>query len=113
MRSKLVAGVLLASVFVVAACGASSEPNSPDNGQTPSAGILQVHGQVVEVSAESLTILESLTIQDGDGRTLSFTARGFAGFTPSHLRDHRALGQPVTVSYEKTSDGLVVVSITD
>ena len=113
MRSKLVAGVLVASVFVAAACGSSSKPNSPDSEQTPSAGILQVHGQVVEVSAESLTTLESLTIRDGKGRTWSFTARGFTGFTPSHVSEHRALGQPVTVNYENTPEGLVVVSITD
>ena len=94
--------IALAALTVTLACGDESK------GQE-----LRVRGLVVEVRAASLTELSFLSVRDDRGTLWEFTAQGFAGLTPSHLREHQAFQQPVTVRYVETPDGLVAVSLTD
>ena len=96
----------IATLWLATACGGNGTPTrAPDT--------LNVHGLVVEVAAKSLTDLASLTVRDEMGSLWIFTAEGFVGMTPSHLTEHRLLGEPVTVSYKETPDGLVALRITD
>ena len=74
---------------------------------------MTVRGLVVEVRGRSITDLGFLAIRDEAGGLWEFYADGFAGFTPSHLREHQAFGQPVTVTYRETPDGLMVVGLSD
>ena len=74
---------------------------------------MTVRGMVVEVRAKSITELELLAIVDEAGDRWEFYAEGFAGFTPAHLREHQAFGQPVTVTYREARDGLLVVGLAD
>ena len=71
-------------------------------------------GHVVEVTAKSLVEVETLTIVAGDGKEWVFIGGEFPGFTPSHLEEHQALGEPVRVYYVTEEDGaLRIVRIED
>ena len=67
-----------------------------------------VTGQVLDVETSSVTTVASLTLEDDSGKQWRFEGGGvFAGFTPAHLIEHRALGEPVTVEYEETDSGIL------
>ena len=69
-----------------------------------------VTGQVLNVEQSSMTIISSLTLEDDSGKRWTFEGGGiFSGFTPSHLLEHRALGEPVTVEYEETGSGILQI----
>lgn len=72
-------------------------------------------GQVVSVESASVTTISSLTIRDDSGELWTFSGTGtFSGFTPSHLEEHRALQESVTVEYEKTDSGeLLIIGLSD
>ena len=74
-----------------------------------------VRGQVVAVEPASVTTISSLTIRDEAGKQWLFTGAGtFSGFTPSHLEEHRALQEPVTVEYEELESGeLSIIGLSD
>lgn len=74
-----------------------------------------VTGHVVEVESQSLTTFTSLVIRDDDGEIWTFTGQGtFTGFTPSHLNEHKILGETVTIEYSEREDGsLIVTKISD
>lgn len=78
-----------------------------------SAGEQSVRGHVLDVQARSLTEVESLTLVDDQGKEWQFQAQGNVGFTPSHIREHMLLGQPVTVFYREEGEALVAVRVTD
>ena len=83
-------------------------------GCQPAAGDGAVVGQVVEVTARSLVEVETLTIVTSDGQEWDFEGGEFPGFTPSHLEEHQALGEPVKVVYVRQEDGsLRIVRIED
>ena len=106
--------ISIAGLSAASACGGNGPEGTGESGtRTPAMDTLTVRGLVVEVSAESLTDLASLTIRDEPGDLWTLTAEGFVGMTPSHLREHQLLGQPVSVSYKETPDGLVAIRITD
>ena len=70
----------------------------------------RVTGQVLKVEQSSVTIISSLTLEDDSGKQWTFEGGGvFSGFTPSHLLEHRALGEPVTVEYEETGSGILQI----
>ena len=101
--SKFRAGyvALLTAVCVAVAC-------------QPTTGDGAVVGHVTEVTARSLVEVESLTIVTGDGKEWVFSGGEFPGFTPSHLEEHQALGEPVRVFYVREEDGsLRIVRIED
>ena len=81
-------------LVIFAGCG-----GEPPLGAAEPAVMLEVRGLLVEVRADSLTKVDSLTIRDGEGNLRTFKVEGFLGFTPSHLREHRALALPITVRY--------------
>lgn len=72
-----------------------------------------VRGLVLEVNAKSLLDIESLTIVDNVGNTWNFNAKGFRGFTPSHLNEHRVLGDPIAVTFHRIEGDLVIEEIID
>jgi hypothetical protein len=102
--TKLLAILALAAVVLIA-FGLSVAPDTPDT----------VTGRVVRVESASVTTIASLTLVDDSGEQWVFEGAGsFAGFTPSHLEEHRALGEGVTVEYEMTAAGtLTILGITD
>ncbi|MBT4125484.1 MAG: hypothetical protein HOJ22_03390 [Chloroflexi bacterium] len=74
-----------------------------------------VSGKVVSVDSASVTTISSLTIEDDTGEQWTFRGAGtFSGFTPSHLEEHRALQESVTVEYEELDSGeLSIVGLSD
>tara|TARA_B100000586_G_scaffold56457_1_gene38525 strand:- start:588 stop:911 length:324 start_codon:yes stop_codon:yes gene_type:complete len=74
-----------------------------------------VTGQVLIVEQSSITTVSSLTLEDDSGKQWIFEGGGvFSGFTPAHLLEHRALGEPVTVEYEETGSGILrIVHLAD
>ncbi len=95
--------VLLAMIFSIV--GASCLGNNPNT----------VTGQVLIVEQSSITTISSLTLEDDSGKQWTFDGGGvFSGFTPAHLLEHRALGEPVTVEYEETGSGILqIVQLAD
>jgi len=90
--------VLLAMIFSIV--GASCLGNNPNT----------VTGQVLIVEHSSITTISSLTLEDDSGKQWTFEGGGvFSGFTPAHLLEHRALGEPVTVEYEETDSGILQI----
>ena len=83
-------------------------------GCQPPSGDGTVVGHVVEVTARSLVEVESLTIVTSEREEWEFAGGEFPGFTPSHLEEHQALGEPVRVYYVREEDGsLRIVRIED
>lgn len=74
-----------------------------------------IRGQVLQVDARSLIELEALELLDERGEIWRFEGRGIAipGFSPSHLNEHKLLGQPVEVFYHREGDELILRNITD
>ncbi len=74
-----------------------------------------VNGKVVSVESASVTTISSLTIEDSNGEQWTFKGAGiFSGFTPSHLEEHRAIRETVTVEYEELDSGeLSIVRLSD
>lgn len=103
---KFALGVLLLALMLAVACGGGGTAGLSE-------ATSQVRGQVVEVVPRNITEIETLRIRDRSGRELTFTAEGYAGFTPSHLKEHQLFGQPVLVTYVQKGDRLVAVDITD
>ena len=92
---------LLTAICVMVAC-------------KPASGDDVVVGHVTEVTAKSLVEVETLTVLDDDGTIWVFNGGEFPGFTPSHLEEHQALGEPVRVFYVTEEDGsLRIVRIED
>lgn len=72
-------------------------------------------GFVVDVQESAPFVLKSIKLQseDGEVRQFLFTDKLYDGFTPSHLREHMLLGDPVSVRYRDNDGILVIVSIKD
>ena len=100
--------IALASVvlFTVAACGGESRRPGVES---------EVRGMVQAVEPRSLVDIESLTVVDDEGVVWVFQGgpRTPTGFTPSHLREHMLLGEPVSVFYHADGETLVIDDITD
>jgi hypothetical protein len=97
----------LALALALSACGGADAPDGPAE---------SVSGVVVDVQAESLLELSSLKVRDEAGVTWEFVRRGPGGvgeLTPSHLRQHGVLGEPVTVTFRREGRLLVIDRITD
>ena len=91
--ARLISALAALALFHVLAASSSVERDG------------EVVGLVVGVTARSITEVESLTVVSGDGREWEFVGGEFPGFTPSHLEEHQALGEPVRVSYVVQDDG--------
>ena len=76
---------------------------------------LSFTGLVTSVETRSLLEFESITVASESGVVLDFHAGGrrFEEFTPAHVREHMVLGDPVEVTYQKSGDMLLIVSLRD
>ena len=108
--SRVTAGTLVvlgALVLGLMACAGGREPVS----EAPAAET--VSGFVTAVEAKSIAELASVDVEDAQGVMWHFVARGFKGFTPSHLKEHMVQGLSVSVTYHKENGTLVIEEITD
>ena len=110
---RTIALTLIAALAALSfmACDDAASYSSEDGERT----IESVRGMVVEVEQESLISLEALEIEDSEGKVWRFEGRGkvVVGFTPSHLNEHKLLGQSVEVAFYREEDALVLEGITD
>ena len=107
MLTRLAAVAFGVPLFLaLSSCGGVDGPR--DDGEA-------VSGFVVDVQAKSLLELSSLTLRDEAGVTWKFEASGagLGEFTPSHLRQHGILSEPVTVAFHRRDGVLVIDGITD
>ena len=105
-----------ATIFLAVALALSSCGNGSDVEEVGDAMLLEtVRGLVLEVESESLISIAALEVQDSDGRLWRFEGRGkvVPGFTPSHLNEHKLLGQEVGVTFYREGEALVLHNITD
>ena len=99
--------VVLIAVVVIQSCGGGiSVGDSSIGGST-------VRGLVVGLESKSLTNLYSITLMDQSNREWYFIARGYQGFSPSHLKQHMLLGDPVLVVFHEDGNDLIVDDIED
>jgi hypothetical protein len=74
----------------------------------------RVTGVVVEIESSGLTRVEQFTLQDEGSRvTILVDDDTEFAFTPSHLNEHRATGEPVAVEVERRSGDLYALSVGD
>lgn len=69
-----------------------------------------VRGIVLEVTAKSALEIDNLLIRGPNEKDWTFKGKGFAGKTPTHLRQHALLGQPITVFYQDDEMGNRIVT---
>ena len=96
--SAVAVGLLAVLALLLAACGND---------------LKTVHGVVTDVQSRSLTEVATFSVQDSTGRLWSFETDGPINFTPSHIREHALMGQPVTVYYRAEGERLLAQRITD
>ena len=96
--------VMSAVALLMTACGSDEK--------TP-ATLESVTGQVGEIEPASLLEVGALTVTDQAGRTWRFEGRSYKGFTPSHLREHKLQGLPITVLFHREGSVLVIDDVTD
>ena len=105
-------GLVLLMLVLLGACAAPAPPPAAAPTQT-------VRGVLVDVQSASLQQLSEFTLRTDDGQDLSFTpAPNFNQgvehqMTPGHMRQHMALGDPVTVTYRDDNGKLIALSATD
>ena len=104
-------GAAVALLVAVAVAAGACSGSTDGGGAEPES----VRGQIVEVVPIGLLDLDSLTIEDSDGELWHLEARGarFFSFSPSHLTEHMVQGLPVTVTFQRDGDALVVSGIGD
>ena len=62
--------------------------------------LYHISGSIIDFQAKSFTELNRITIITSEGREYKLNVNKDLGkFTPSHLRQHMALGDPVQASY--------------
>jgi hypothetical protein len=98
-----VAALALVLALVVAACGGDT--------------LRTETGIVVSVEQTGLAEVAGFTLRTPDGRELTFdtteTRFDAAGFPPQHLQEHRALAEPVRVTYQAKDGTNRVVKLED
>jgi hypothetical protein len=72
-----------------------------------------MRGLVVSVQVASFSQIGSFDLRGEDGQTVNFVVEGNPGITPSHLREHMVLAEPITVYYHRSNDLLVATRIDD
>jgi hypothetical protein len=101
----LIPALVIVFAVIVILIGVANVMSGPDS----------VSGQVVSVDSASVTTIANLRVEDASGKQWSFLGTGtFSGFTPSHLIEHRTLRESITVEYEESGSGeLIIVGISD
>jgi hypothetical protein len=67
---------------------------------------------VVEIQAASILQIASFTLRTDDGQLVVMVVEGDVGITASHLREHMALADPVTVTV-RYADSLTIATRVD
>ncbi len=106
MRRRGAAQALLALALFLAAGALSCSQGGSQSEQS-------VRGVITAVEARSLSNADRIIVRDAQGKTWDFRVAPEVDVTPGHLRQHMAFGEPVTVYYRRTPDGLVAYQITD
>ncbi|MBI4494883.1 MAG: hypothetical protein HY690_19080 [Chloroflexi bacterium] len=100
MRRRIWA-LTLAACLALAACAPAASATTT------------VTGPITELDAAGLTSVRGFSLRDGQGNTWTFTVSESATdedgrpVNASHLREHMALGDPVTVQFQREGDTLV------
>ena len=103
---RLLVPIVLVLMNVIA-CSPSAPPAST------------LRGVLLQVAAPSLTQVDSFSVRDDAGQVWDFRAAADfnAGathvMTPGHMRQHMALGDPVTITYRAEGATLIALSATD
>ena len=100
---RRLAALLLGCLLVVAGCGSDT--------------LRTETGVVISVEQSGLAEVAGFTLRTSDGRELRFdtteTRFDAAGFPPQHLQEHRALAEPVRVTYQQKDGANRVVKLED
>jgi hypothetical protein len=100
----------LAAAVVLSAAISCASGDRPEGGEAPAV----VTGVVVEIESRGLDEVESFTVKDGERRfTILVDENTDFSFTPSHLNEHRATGEPVAVEVDRRGGKLVAVTVED
>ena len=74
-------------------------------------------GIVLDVQSQSLARIDGFTLRTTDGRELRFdtteTRFDTTGFPPQHLHEHRALAEPIHVTYQVRDGTNRVIKLED
>ena len=73
----------------------------------------QVTGLVLEAVERNLAEIETLRLQDDDGRVWEFSTQGPVGISAAHLRQHQLAGERVIVRYRETDGRLIAFDVKD
>lgn len=74
-------------------------------------------GVIIDVQSTSISAVDSFTLRDNDGETLTFRVAPDAvddpieGLFPSHLRTHALAAEQVTVIYREENGALLVLRL--
>jgi hypothetical protein len=68
---------------------------------------------VVAVEARSVARADGLTLRAEGGQEYHFRVDPSVDWTPGHLREHMALGEPIVVEFTRPPDGLLATRIDD
>lgn len=72
----------------------------------------KVRGLVIQVQAATFTQIQAFSVRTDDGEIWEFIVEGDVGITPSHLREHMALADPIIVSV-RYQDGLNIATLVE
>jgi hypothetical protein len=72
-----------------------------------------VRGIVIAVEAQSVARAGAMTMRTVDGRELRLVIAAEVPWTPGHLREHMAQGEPVIVEYRTQGADLLALRIDD
>jgi len=92
--------LLVAAPGALAACRQQARPTRYD-------------GLVVAMQAASILQVASLTLRTDGGILVEMVVEGDVGITASHLREHMALADPVTVTVRYADDLVIATRIDD
>jgi hypothetical protein len=103
----VLAGAVLALAAVLVGC--SGEESAGEDGTTVSGIVVDVRG--------GLTELEQFDLVLEDGTRLTFVPEAGvlerSGFSPAHIREHSALVEPISVTYQEVDGQNIVLGVGD
>lgn len=72
----------------------------------------KVRGLVINVQSASFTMIQAFDLRTDSGEIWEFIVEGDVGITPSHLREHMTLADPVIVTI-RYQDGLNIATLVE
>ena len=105
----LIFAASISALVVFSGCGDQSGATAGGHGDGadlfPKLPHVRGHIDVVEANPDNLRHFRVLRITDDDGNQWEFQSEDWVGVSVGHLKDHQIHGTPVSVWYEKRSDG--------